>query len=143
MSLVATALAAAAWFRPEPHTNVSSTSPSQTFTDREIADAKSRACAAFEIVRSAAELQNQPKDGDPLAATANARLSLMVGSAYLLARLNPATPPALATAVRTLADDLLELAENAMAGAQNDDPAQAQRIQNADAADKRISELCK
>jgi hypothetical protein len=142
-ALIAFGLAVGGWFRPQPHNAPPPAPPAPGFTGQQIADAKTRVCAAFQTVRTAAALQTKGNDSEPLAGTANARLSLAVGSAYLSARLDPATPQPLAAAVRTLADDLLELAENALAGAMNDDPAQAQRLHNADAADNRVAELCK
>lgn len=143
MAVIGVAVGLVGWFRPQPHNAAPAAPPAPSFTEQQVADAKARACAAFETVRTGAALQTHPDGGDPLAATANARLSLAVGNAYLLARLDPATPPPLAAAIRTLADDLLELAANALAGAMNDDPAQAKRLHNADAADARVAELCK
>lgn len=143
IALTGIAVGIVGWFRPTLH-NVAPVAPSApSFTEEQIKSAKARACNAFETVRKGAALQTHSEASEPLAATANARLSLTVGNAYLLARLDPATPPALAAAIRTLADDLLDLAANAMAGAMNDDPAQANRLRNADAADARVANLCK
>lgn len=143
IAIFAAGLAIGCWFRPQLHNSVQAAQPAATFTQQQISDAKSRACGAFETVRAGAALQTNPAGGDPLAATANARLSLAVGNAYLLSHLDPATPPPLATAVRVLADNLLDLAAHALAGVSNDEPAQAARLRNADAADAHVAELCK
>jgi len=60
----------------------------------------------------------------------DARLSEVASAQYLLNRLDPATPPPLAAAIHTFADDLLDIAANALAGAPNDDPAQAGRLRD-------------
>jgi len=73
---------------------------------------------------------------DPVATPAvavDARLSEVVSAQYLLNRLDPATPPPLA-AIHTFADDLLDIAANALAGAPNDDPAQAGRLRDGETA---------
>lgn len=57
-------------------------------------------------------------------AISNARLSMAAGGSYLLARLDPATPAPVAAAIRSFADNLQDIAMNALAGVSNDDPAQ-------------------
>lgn len=144
LAVIAVGIAGAGWFRLAPSpTSASSTPPAPAFSEQQIANAKARACAAFETVHAGAALQTHPAGGDPLAATANARLSLVVGNAYLLARLDPATPPLLVTTIRTLADNLLDLAAHALAGEMNDDPDQAARLRDADAANTHVTDLCK
>ena len=77
------------------------------------------------------------------AVAANARLSMAAGGSYLLARLDPATPPPVAGAIRSFADNLQDITMNAAAGVPNVDPAQAARMRDGDAASARIADLCK
>jgi hypothetical protein len=73
------------------------------------------------------------------AIAANARLSLLTGAYYLQARLDPATPPQVASRIHTLANILLELAENALAGSTNDQPLE----RKGEAEVTELVELCK
>lgn len=118
-----------------------------TATAQQTADAKARVRTAFNTVRIAVSLQTHADGGsDPVAVNAvaaNARLSMAAGGAYLLGRLDAATPPPLAAAVRSFAEDLQDIAMNALAGVSNDDPAQAARLRHAEAASARVAELCK
>jgi hypothetical protein len=104
------------------------------FTNQQVADAKARACAPYTTVRTGVSLQTHATGAaDPVATPAvavDARLSEVASAQYLLNRLDPATPPPLAAAIHTFADDLLDIAANALAGAPNDDPAQAGRLRD-------------
>lgn len=115
-------------------------------TEAQVTEAAARACGAYETVRGAVSLQTHASLGDNsaavLAVAANARLSMSAGSSYLLAHLDPATPPALAAAIRSLADGLQGFAMNALAGITNDDPAQAARLHAAETASSRAAGLC-
>ncbi|PXW98239.1 hypothetical protein [Mycolicibacterium moriokaense] len=115
--------------------------------DKAAADAKARVRAAHDTVTKAVFLQTHADGGnDPVAVTAvaaNARLSMSAGAAYLLARLDPATPPALAAAVHSFAELLEDIAMNSLAGVANEDPVQAARLRDADVASSRIAKLCK
>ena len=116
------------------------------FTNQQVADAKARACAAYTTVRTGVSLQTHATGAaDPVATPAvavDARLSEVVSAQYLLNRLDPATPPPLAAAIHTFADDLLDIAANALAGAPTttrprpDGSATARRP-------ARIADLCK
>jgi hypothetical protein len=77
------------------------------------------------------------------AVAANARLAMSAGGSYLLARLDPATPPELAAAIRSFTDDLHDLTMTALAGVPNDDPAQAARLRDGQAQSTHIADLCK
>ncbi len=152
-ALIAVALAAWALLRPAETTNAS---PSETVqeaapeaapvTDQQIADAEARACGAFNIVRGAVSLQTNDDPGsDPAAvraAAANARLSLTAGGAYLRTHLDPATPPPLADAIRSFADQIENVGMNQLAGVPNDDPAQAARMSDTGAAMTHLAEIC-
>ena len=115
-------------------------------TPQEAAAAEARVCAAYATVRQAVLLQTHADGGDdPVAVTAvaaNARLAMAAGGAYLLARLDPATPPPLAAAVRSFAEVLEDIAMNALAGVPNEDPAQATRLREAEVASARVADFC-
>jgi hypothetical protein len=141
IALIAVAIAAWALLRPPP----ASTTPQAT--SQQTAEAKTRACSAYTTVSTAVSLQTHADLGsDPVAVqavAANARLSMAAGGSYLLARLDPATPPDLAAAMRSFADDLQDIAMNALAGVSNDDPAQAARLHDGEVTRARVADLCK
>ena len=148
-ALIATALAGWSLLRPAgtataPASEQPSAPSEPPVTDQQIADAKARACTAYNLVIAAVGVQTNGEEGtEPRAATANARLSTTAGSAYLLTHLDPATPPPLTAEIRTLADLLQDIALNQMVGLTSDDPAQAARFGDAGATQARIVELCK
>ena len=143
ISLVAVGLAAWSLVRSLPET----TAGPPAATDQQTADARIRACAASNTVATAVSFQTHADPGsDPAAMqalAANSRLSMTAGSSYLLSRLDPATPPALATEIRSFADNLQAIAVHAMAGVNNDDKAQAARLRDSQVAVTKVSELCK
>ncbi len=144
-ALLATALAAWSLLRPARTTTapVTEQPSAPQFTDQQIADARTRACTAYKLVAAAVAVQTHADVGnEPQAGAANARVSTTGGSAYLLAHLDPATPPPLTTEIRSFAGLLQDIALNQMAGVLNDDPAQAARYNDAGAAEKRIEGLC-
>jgi hypothetical protein len=122
-----------------------STAPAAT--DKQVADAKARACTATDTVRSAVSLQTHADLGsEPVAqqaVAANARLSMATGASYLLASLEPATQAPLAAEIRLFAGDLQAIAIHTMAGINNDNPDQAARLRDAQAAATQITDLCK
>jgi hypothetical protein len=122
---------------------------SQNYTGAQRADAKQKICAATDLVRKGVSLNTnlQPPGGPEdvtgaLAVAANARISLYDGSQYLLARLDPATPPELGDAVKKFANLLMDIGAGSTAGAQNSQPEQAARLKDADATNRTITELC-
>ena len=78
-----------------------------------------------------------------LAVAANARVALYDGGQYILARLQPDTPPELADAVREFANHLMDIGARSTSGIPNTDADQAARLKEADAANNRITNLCK
>lgn len=118
-----------------------------TPTAQETSESRADVCAAFNTVRSAVALQTHADIGREPAAVqaiaANARLAMSSGGAYLLASLTPATPPELADAARAFAKGLQDISINALAGVKNEDPAQSARLQDTEAASKRVADLCK
>lgn len=108
--------------------------------------AKGRACGAFDIVRKAVSKQTNADFGpDPTAreaVAANARLATLGGGDYLLSRLDPATPPELADAVRALANNFQDIGMNQLVGVPNNDPAVAALLGQAQATSEHIAVLC-
>jgi hypothetical protein len=141
IALIALGLAAWPLLRPLHASTAASA------TDGQVAAAKVHVCNDFDTVRRAVSLQTHANAGNDAAAVqataANARLALAAGGSYLVARLDPATSPALATAIRSFGDNLQEIAMNTLAGAGNDDPAQAARLHDGEALSEQINDLCK
>ena len=110
-------------------------------------DAKARVCVAFDMVRKAVSVQTNADLGpDPVAkeaVAANARLATLGGGEYLLSRLDPATPPELADAVRSFANNLQDIGMNQLVGVSNADPTVAARLSEARAASQQIADMCK
>lgn len=136
------ALGIAIWALVRPPSG-SSASP----TGEQSGEAKGRTCADFNTVRTAVSLQTHADLGRDRVAVqavaANARLAMAAGGSYLLDRMDEATPPDLADAVRSFAKGLEDIAINALAGVSNEDPAQAARLRDTQAASNRVADLCK
>jgi len=73
-------------------------------------------CESFNVIRNGVQINTnlQPPGGPEdvtgsMAVAANARLALYDGGQYLLARLQPGTPPDLAEAVRKFANNLMDI----------------------------------
>jgi hypothetical protein len=125
-----------------------STSPSPaSFTEQQVADAKTRACTAFDTVQKGITLQTNGDGGsDPAlteAVAANARLSLASGSWYLRDHIDAATSEPLYGAVHSLSSVLLDLAANYLAGAKDADPSQADLLKRGESGFARVTDLCK
>jgi hypothetical protein len=123
VALLALGVAIGSWFRPLPDDKPPPASPSPSFSDQQISDAKARVCATYQKVHQAV-LVNTGRSGgsDPIAllgVAANARIALYDGGQYLMKTLadQPATPPDLAAAVRQLVDSWQLLAINYLAEA--------------------------
>jgi hypothetical protein len=143
IALIAISLAAWALMRPAPGSD-------PDYSDAQRADAKTKVCAAFDVVRRGVNVNTSlsvPGGRDDvagsLAVAANARLSAYVGGLYLLDRLDPATPPETAGPIRGFANLLTDIGAAATAGASDSDPDQAARLKDADAANTKIGGLCK
>ncbi|MCB0948119.1 MAG: hypothetical protein KDB44_02370 [Mycobacterium sp.] len=110
-------------------------------------EAKTQVCGAFDMVRNAVSLQTNADLGKDRVATqavaANARLATLGGGQFLLNRLDAAAPTELADAVRSFATSLEYIGMGQLAGAVADDPAQATRLNDAQASAERVAELCK
>ena len=110
------------------------------------AESKQKVCAAFDTVSRAVQLQTHANLGpDPIAQTAvasNARLALIGGGEYLVSRLDEQTPPDLADAVRSFANNLEDIGINALA-ATNEDPQQTARLTAGEDGRNKVAALCK
>jgi hypothetical protein len=120
------------------------------YTDAQRGEARTAICTAFETVRTGVatntNIEAPGGSGDiagALAVAANARIALLDGGQYLLARLDPATPDDLASDVRRFANQLMDIGAAATAGVPNTDPAQAARLQDAQAASTAVSDRCR
>ncbi|CAA0092282.1 Uncharacterised protein [Mycolicibacterium vanbaalenii] len=119
------------------------------YTDAQRSDAETAICAAFQTVRTGVETNTnrQPPGGaddigGALAVAANARVALYDGGQYLLARLDPATPADLADQIRKFGNQLMDIGAAATAGVPNTDPAQSDRLEQAEATGDVITGLC-
>jgi hypothetical protein len=111
---------------------------------QQVADAKTKACGAYKTVSTAVNVANNANPGnEPGAAAVNARLALAAGHTYLVERLDPATPPPLADAIRKYAVNIEEVTMSALSGVGTDDPALAGRLQDWGPLNDQITDLCK
>lgn len=142
VALVAVGLAVFGLFRPSA--GPADAAPAAVDASAE-PGSKADVCSAFQTVRSAVSIQTHATSEGPAGAqavAANARLSMLGGGAYLLERTGPATPPELADAIQKFAGGLQDIAMHSLTGIGNDDPQQAERLRNADAANKSIADIC-
>jgi hypothetical protein len=136
---------------PIPHTNPPTAPPAHAYTEQQITEAKSDACAAVDtahkgvVLQSGAGTQDQVSSDPALAEAqaANARLSIIGGGWYLRDHLDPATPEPLAGAIRHLAGIMLDMGANYLAGARNADPSQSALLKDGNLAFAHALELCK
>lgn len=119
---------------------------SPRYSDQQIADARARACAAHQTVRAAVAIQTHtdlgPEATSVAAVAAGSRLAMSAGATYLLDHLDPATPAELADTARAFASGLQDVSMYAQAGVGQDDPAQANRLRDAEAASAGVTALC-
>jgi hypothetical protein len=120
ITLVAVGAAIAAWLRPIPPA-APSAPPKPTFSDQQVAEAKSKVCAAYEKTHRAVDANATRNVGDDptaqLVVKVNMRQIYVVSSAYLFTTLAdaPATPADLAANTRKLANLLQELVLDGLA----------------------------
>jgi hypothetical protein len=122
----------------------------QVFTGTTTDDPKGSICESFNVIRNGVQINTnlQPPGGPEdvtgsMAVAANARLALYDGGQYLLARLQPDTPPELADAIRKFGNNLMDIGARSTSGIPSSDPGQAARLKEADEANKTITDLCK
>jgi hypothetical protein len=143
-AVVLAAAALALWV----HTWVESRETVEYTPDQQAA-ARSSACAAYATVSTGVATNtnlSSPGGADDvtgaLAAAANARISLIGGGQYLLARIDPATPAELSGPLRDFANSLMDFGAAATAGALRTDPAQAALLQRIDGLNTTVRQLC-
>jgi hypothetical protein len=143
ITLLAVGAAVAAWLRPIPHAT-SAAPPAPTYSEQQVADAKSKVCAAIEKVKKANTMNSSRNGGDDpngqLLIAVNGRQVYIASSQYVLTTLadEPATPAELAAAGRKLANLYQVIAMDGLAS----DPSQAAR-DDASATGTSIDGLCK
>lgn len=144
IALIALAVGIAAWFRPASHSNQHP--PKPAYTQQQIADAKSKVCAAFGKLDRASEMAKAQAIGsDQLAIDINTRQIFDVFSRYLRATLSeePASPPDLANAVREQASTLEEAVIDYEVGLRKSDPEMKPLFDANNASADTIRRLCK
>lgn len=149
LAILAVALGAYAALRTTGSDSSNEPGAAGSYDQAQQDEAKATICSAFDTVRDGVGLNtNASAPGGPedltgtLAVAANARLSLLGGGQYLLARLEPATPADFAEEVRVFADKLLDIGAAAVAGTQTTDPVQATRLKDAQEMSVSIAEKC-
>jgi hypothetical protein len=144
IALVALAVGIAALFRSTPHNDHAS--PTPTYTQQQIADAKAKVCAAVGKFNLAVSVGNSlPKSSDALVTDLNSRQIFDVFSRLFLATLTeePATPADLATAVREQASALEEAVIAYQDGHGISDPEMRPILDASSAAADKTQQLCK
>ncbi|TQK31214.1 hypothetical protein [Arthrobacter sp. SLBN-53] len=122
----------------------------ETFTEEQRAQSQAQVCDAFALVsvgvaNSSAMQQpaaNQGNFGAAIAVAANARLALLGGGQFLLNRVEPATPDELADAARDFGNTLMDVGAAAIAEIPTNDPAQQQRLKDADEQNTKLDQIC-
>jgi hypothetical protein len=120
------------------------------FSGQETQDAKGRICAVTGTVRNATSINTNMANPDPndpiggLAVAANARLALLGGGEYVLARLaaEPATPADLNKAATAMANTMQELGINYLAGLPADSPVQQPLRDNLSNQIAELDQIC-
>jgi hypothetical protein len=135
------------WLRPMQDHKPGAAAP--TYSDQQVANAKTNVCAAFEQVdRALGVAQSFSGSSDPtaiLAVATSTRQALDFGSRYLLMKLDnePATPSDLATAIRKESDAYQQLTIGYLDGLQYSDPKLQPAIGASGEATDTIRRLCK
>ncbi len=149
IAAIALAIAIAGWLRP-PTSPPPEAPP--TYTEQQVADAKAKACEAFDLVDRGVVLQTSGGENlgtnreDPTlikAQAANARLSLVAGSTYLREHVSPAAPANLAAEINHLADVLADLGARYLAGEKDSDPTLATLLGDGEDGFQQIEQDCK
>jgi len=140
VAVVAVILAIWALVSPPSHVNAPPNAPESA---TQPGDAKGRVCGAVETVTKVQNRTDLGGDPEQAAVAASARLAWFGGGQYLLNRVDSATPPELADAVRQFANKLQDIGMNALAGVSNGAPEQVDRLNDANALRTQIAELCK
>jgi hypothetical protein len=149
IALVALAVSIGAWLRPPPESKPPAAPASAIYTDQQIADAKTKVCAAYQKVQQALDIAAARNSGDDptavLAVATSVRQVFDFGNRYLLAELadEPATPPDLVDAVRRLASSYRETTLGLLDGLTASDAALKPTLSAGDEATLTVQRLCK
>ncbi|KQH77343.1 hypothetical protein AO501_08610 [Mycobacterium gordonae] len=144
IAFVAIGIAIGAWFRPLPK---SEPPRAPTYSSQEVADAKSKVCAAFDNVHQAVRNNFARDQGtDPnqqLVVALAGQQALTAGSLFLQTTLSrqPATPSDLAAQVQKLIDVFQGLAIDYLNG--RGSPEVDSSLREGDAATLAIQGICK
>jgi hypothetical protein len=117
------------------------------YTPEQRETAQSTACSAYTTVRTGVANNTNLASPDggvtgSLAAAANARVALIGGGQYVLARVGPATPTDLADRLQDFGNKLMDFGAAATAGALNTDPGQVALLAEIDALNTTLGQLC-
>jgi hypothetical protein len=142
----------AVW-RPAPEAAATSgVSPVATgpFDDAQRDAAEEKLCTAFEVIRKGVAINtNASAPGGPenvtgaIAVGANARLALLGGGQYLLARIDPAAPEKMAADATKLSNLLMDIGATSISGVPTADAAQSARMRDAQQLSTALAEECK
>ncbi|CAN5488363.1 hypothetical protein BH11ACT7_BH11ACT7_34020 [soil metagenome] len=152
VGVVAFALAGWAVLRPAPEPAITGSpfpAAAGSFDAADRAAAQEKLCTAFEVVRKGVAINtNASTPGGPqnlagaIAVGANARLALLGGGQYLLARIDPAAPEKLAADATDFADLLMDIGATSISGVPTTDPAQANRMRDAQNLSTALAQQC-
>lgn len=135
--------------RADDVSTVTNSAAPPTYTAEQAIAAKNKICEKYAEVKQGVE-ENTRSVAEPgpnkevldYVASAQARLSLVAGSASLLKHLDPATPKDLADATEILAAVFLDQATAALTGMSNTDPAWQKLETREFVAKKEVERLC-
>jgi hypothetical protein len=143
IALVALGVAISSWFRPLPENK----SAAPNYTSQQMADAKSKVCAAFtkanNAVRAATARDKGSDYATQLASAVNVRQALLAGSQSLSTTLSeaPATPADIASNVHSLVDAYQALTIALLADAP--EPEKSPILHSGDEASSSLENICK
>jgi hypothetical protein len=152
VGVLAFGLAGWAVLRPAPEavsTGVDSPVAAGPFDDAQRDAAEDELCTAFEVVRKGVAINaNASAPGGPenltaaIAVGANARLALLGGGQYLLARVDPAAPEKMAADAIELSNLLMDIGAASISGVPTADTAQSARMGDAQSLSTALAEEC-
>lgn len=119
------------------------------FDDVQRDDARAKVCNAFDVVRAGVAINtNATAPGGPdditggIAVGANARLAMLGGGQYLLARIDPATPAQLAKDASGLSNLLMDIGATSISGVSTTDSGQSARMAEAQSLSSALTDQC-
>jgi len=143
IALIAVAVAIGAWSKPAPKPEAS---PTKTYSDQEIADAKKAVCGAYDKAIHTLDVNKRKASvnaADSFAVVVNTRLAVYTASDYLMQSVDrhPALQSDLSSSVRDLANAYQEIVLDQIGDA---DQTQLDSIyQRADKLGSMVAQACK